>query len=97
MDETEKDDGWEKAGECASADFYSCEAAIRRLNEYLDHELTEADRVTVLKHLEFCRPCMSRFTFEQTLVISIRQKISHLCVPLTLKEKLHSLLRNDKP
>lgn len=89
-------DEWKKAGECASADFYSCEAAIRRLNEYLDHELTEAERVIVLKHLEFCRPCMSRFTFEQTLVISIRQKISHLCVPPNLREKLHEMLQHKK-
>jgi len=87
-----------KAEDCASADFYSCEAAIRRLNEYLDHELTDTERIIVLKHLEFCRPCMSRFTFEQTLVISIRQKISRLCVPPPLREKLHGLLRtNPKP
>ena len=83
-----------KTGECNGADFYSCEAAIRWLNEYLDHELTEPERIIVLKHLEFCRPCMSRFTFEQTLVISIRQKVSRLCAPPTLREKLHGLLRD---
>ncbi len=83
-----------KTGACEGADFYSCEAAIRWLNEYLDHELTEPERIIVLKHLEFCRPCMSRFTFEQTLVISIRQKVSRLCAPPTLREKLHGLLRD---
>ena len=56
--------------------------------------MTEAERVVVLKHLEICRPCLRRFTFEQTLVISLRQKVSHLCAPSTLREKLHGLLRD---
>ena len=49
--------------DCASADFYSCEEAVKRLNEYLDHEMTDEERVVVLKHLEICRPCLRRFTF----------------------------------
>ena len=79
--------------DCLGIDFYSCEEAVRRLNEYLDHELTEGERVVVLKHLEICRPCLRRFTFEQTLIVSLRQKITVLCVPSALREKLHGLLR----
>lgn len=81
--------------DCVGWDYYSCEEAVKRLNEYLDHQLTDADRVVVLKHLEICRPCLRRFTFEQTLVISLRQKASRLCAPPTLKEKLHGLLRAE--
>jgi anti-sigma factor (TIGR02949 family) len=80
--------------DCAGWDFYSCEEAVKRLNEYLDHQLTESERVVVMKHLEICRPCLRRFTFEQTLVISLRQKVSRLCVPSSLREKLHGLLRD---
>ena len=79
--------------DCLGADFYSCEDAVRRLNEYLDHELTEGERVVVLKHLEICRPCLRRFTFEQTLMVSLRQRVTVLCVPSALREKLHGLLR----
>jgi anti-sigma factor (TIGR02949 family) len=82
--------------ECLQADYYSCEEAVRRLNEYLDHQLTEAERVVVLKHLEICRPCLKRFSFEQTLVISLRQRVLHLCAPAALREKLHSLLREKE-
>ena len=78
------------------ADFYSCEEAVKRLNEYLDHQLSDAERVVVLKHLEICRPCLRRFSFEQTLVISLRQKVQHLCAPSTLREKLHGLLREKE-
>lgn len=78
---------------CVGVDFYSCEEAIKRLNEYLDHELNEEERTVVIKHLEICKPCFSRFTFEQNLIVSIRQKLCGLAAPQPLKEKLKSLLR----
>ena len=82
------------SGDCAGWDFYSCEEAVKRLNEYLDHQLSDSERVVVMKHLEICRPCLRRFTFEQTLVISLRQKVSRLCAPTALRDKLHGLLRD---
>lgn len=83
--------------ECiAAADFYSCEEAVKRLNEYLDHQLTEEEHVVVFKHLEICKPCLRRFTFEQTLIMSLRQKVLRLCAPQPLREKLHALLRTTK-
>ena len=81
--------------ECVG-DYYSCAEAVRRLNEYLDHELTPEERAVVLKHLEICKPCLRRFTFEQTLIVSLRQKIIRLAAPAPLREKLHGLLRQDK-
>ena len=84
-----------RQSDCVSADFYSCEEAIKRLNEYLDHEMTPEERIVVLKHLEICRPCLSRFSFEQSLVISLRQKVTVLCLPAALRAKLHGLLHED--
>lgn len=79
--------------ECVGADFYSCEEAIKRLNEYLDHQLNDEERVVVIKHLEICKPCLSRFTFEQELIVSIRQKLCSMGMPQNLKDKLKGLLR----
>ncbi len=90
----DKDAEMQRTADCAGADFYSCEAAIKRLNEYLDHEMTAEERVVVLKHLEICRPCLKRFSFEQTLVMSMREKVSLLCIPPALREKLFLLLRD---
>lgn len=80
--------------DCVSAnDFYSCEAAIRRLHEYLDHELSDEERAVVIRHLEICKSCMPRFTFEQTLIVSLRQKMKSAHMPETVRLRLHSLLR----
>ena len=85
-----------EALDCIQADYYSCEEAIKRLDEYLDHEMTDGERAVVLKHLEICRPCLRRFTFEQTLVVSLRHKATLLCAPAALREKLHALLHTDE-
>jgi len=71
---------------CVGADFYSCEEALQRLDEYLDHELTIEEREVVVKHLEICKPCFNKFTFEQTLIVSLRAKLGSLCMPQPLKE-----------
>jgi len=81
--------------ECVGVDFYSCEEAIKRLNEYLDHQLTVDERVVVIKHLEICKPCLSRFTFEQDLIVSIRTKLCGMGMPQPLKDKLKGLLRQS--
>ncbi len=85
-----------EALDCITADYYSCEEAVKRLNEYLDHEMTDGERLVVMKHLEICRPCLRRFTFEQTLVVSLRQKVALLCAPPSLREKLSALLRDGE-
>lgn len=79
--------------QCTGIDYYSCEEAIKRLNEYLDHELSESERTVVLRHLEICKPCLKRFSFEQTLMVSIRAKLNILCTPAPLKDKLRDLIR----
>jgi len=86
----------QKSSECIDVDYYSCEEAVKRLNEYLDHQMTDQERDVVMHHLEICRPCLRRFTFEQTLVVSLRQKVALLCVPMTLREKLYALLRDKE-
>lgn len=95
--ELNKDAEMKPMDDCANVDFYSCEEAVKRLNEYLDHEMTAEERVVVLKHLEICRSCLARFSFEQTLVVTLRQKVSVLCLPAALREKLVSLLRDEPP
>lgn len=93
----DKDAEMKRGADCVNADFYSCEEAVKRLNEYLDHEMTPEERVVVLRHLEICRPCLARFTFEQTLVVTLRQKVSALCLSAAVREKLISLLRDEHP
>lgn len=44
-----------------------CEEALRRLFEYLDHELDGARHAEMEQHLHTCRACYSRAEFERHL------------------------------
>jgi len=72
-------------------DFYSCDEAVKRLNDYLDHELTADERADVVKHLHLCKPCFERFHFEENLMVSIRTKFQAMNAPTSLRSKLSHL------
>ena len=44
-----------------------CSTAVRRLWEYLEQELTPADRATIEEHLDFCRRCCGELEFAEEL------------------------------
>ncbi len=50
-----------------------CEEALRRLAEYLDHELGDLSQAEVEQHLEICRSCYSRAEFERALRARLRE------------------------
>lgn len=77
-------------------DYYSCEEAVKRLNEYLDHELAPDERQDVIKHLTICRPCLERFHFEENLVIQLRERMKKFCAPQSLKSRLTVLISKDR-
>jgi len=80
----------------SSFDFYSCEEAIKRLNEYLDSELQPGEREDVIKHLQICVPCFERFQFEGTLLEAMRDRVRRSMAPQKLKEKLSLLVKNEE-
>jgi anti-sigma factor (TIGR02949 family) len=45
----------------------NCDEALRRLFEYLDHELDAQRHAEVEEHLRTCRACYSRAEFERRL------------------------------
>jgi len=51
----------------------SCEQTVRRLWDYLDHQLSAADTRSVEQHLRDCQAnCASHFEFERTFLQIMR-------------------------
>jgi RNA polymerase sigma-70 factor (ECF subfamily) len=65
-----------------------CEHAFRRLDDYLDRELTAAEMAKVRDHLEVCAMCSSEFAFEASLVADVRQKIQRIDVPADFRQQV---------
>jgi mycothiol system anti-sigma-R factor len=66
----------------------TCEEAVKKLHEFLDHELDHATAEQVGKHLDLCKMCCDSMEFEKSL-----KKLVHDCcclhkAPNFLREKI---------
>jgi anti-sigma factor RsiW len=64
-----------------------CEAMMQ---PYLDHILTEAERVEAEHHLDDCDWCRRRYRFEESLRVYVRQAVNEP-MSASLKQKLAAL------
>lgn len=76
-------------------EFNQCQQAVQRLNEYLSRELTSDETELVQEHLHQCKGCFDKFHFEETLLKTIRAKISSVTAPSGLRESVLKLLGRD--
>jgi anti-sigma factor (TIGR02949 family) len=74
-------------------DRYTCLETVRRLDDYLDRELSAPERHEVERHLETCDRCLQRFRFEAAVVEDLRMKLRRVTVPGALEERVRDLLR----
>jgi putative zinc finger protein len=67
-----------------------CAHCEEMMQPYLDHILTEAERVEAELHLDECEWCRRRYRFEESLRVYVRQVVSE---PMSsgLKQKLAAL------
>jgi RNA polymerase sigma-70 factor, ECF subfamily len=59
----------------------NCEVAFRRLDNYVDRELSAAEMDLVKAHLAVCALCTSEFAFEESLIKGVRDKLGRIDVP----------------
>lgn len=70
----------------------SCEEALKRIFDYLDNALEEAEYCDIEDHLSVCRTCYSRVEFERRL----KQHLSHIGeekAPPELEDKIHAIVQ----
>ena len=80
----------------AQIDRYTCEEAIRRLDDYLDRELTPHEMQLVQEHLAVCALCASEYAFEASALERLRDKLKRIPVPADLMTKVSSALERAR-
>lgn len=71
---------------------YTCEEAFRRLDDYLDRELSERETTLVHEHLEVCVGCAREFNFESSLLRGVREKLRQIDRPPSLQARILDVL-----
>ena len=75
-------------------DRYTCLETVRRLDDYLDRELSARETVEVERHLDVCNQCLSRFRFEGAVLDELRGKLRRVPLPEGLEARLRNALRS---
>ncbi len=69
-------------------DRLTCEEMFRRLDDYMDRELSADEAALVREHLETCAVCAAEYAFESSMLRSVRAKLSHISAPPDLMRKI---------
>ena len=75
---------------------YTCEEAFRRLDDYLDHELSAEEMELVREHLEICAGCAREFNFERSVIEGVEEKLQQIELPDTLQSRILKLLNDQR-
>jgi anti-sigma factor (TIGR02949 family) len=73
---------------------YTCEEAFRRLDDYLDRELSAEEMTLVHEHLEICAGCAREFNFEASVLHGVREKLQQIELPDSLQARILATLKN---
>ena len=73
-------------------DRYTCLETVRRLDDYLDRELSSNEQREVERHLETCDQCLGRFRFEAGVLEELKTKLRRVKTPESLASRLRKAL-----
>jgi anti-sigma factor (TIGR02949 family) len=77
-------------------DRYTCEEMLRRLDDYLDRELSAEEIVLVEEHLQDCEACSREFGFEASVIRAVRSKLREVDVPQSLRDSIATSLTRER-
>jgi anti-sigma factor (TIGR02949 family) len=77
-------------------DRYTCEEMLRRLDDYLDRELTADEIVRMEEHLQDCEACIREFGFEANVIREVRTKLRQVDVPQSLVDRVAMSLARER-
>jgi anti-sigma factor (TIGR02949 family) len=70
----------------------TCSDVLRRLDDYLDRELSDAELLQVREHLDTCVTCAAEHRFEASVLLEIRRKLRRLKAPSAVIDRVRARL-----
>jgi anti-sigma factor RsiW len=69
-------------------DRYTCEQVFRRLDDYIDRELSPGEMELVRQHLEICAVCAMEHRFQASVIQHVRNRLQRIALPAQLLERI---------
>ena len=77
-------------------DRVTCEDAFRKIDDYLDRELSDEDLTLIREHLDICAACATEFEFERSVLDGVRAKLRRIAAPPDLLSKISLRLAAER-
>jgi anti-sigma factor (TIGR02949 family) len=69
-------------------DRYTCEEVLRRLDDYIDRELSPREMQLAREHIETCAACAREHAFAAGTLQTLKTKLRRLDVPQELMDRI---------
>ena len=69
-----------------------CEETFKKMQDYLDRELTSAEMLLVREHLDQCGMCAEEYLFEESILRRVGKILQNAYVPDDLFERVSAFL-----
>ena len=69
-------------------DRTTCEETFRRLDDYVDRQLSPDEMRLIEAHLQECAACSREFVFEASVIREVRHKLRRLDAPAALLDRI---------
>ena len=73
-------------------DRFNCEQVFKRLDDYLDRELSPDEMRSIEEHLEICAWCASTYQYEAEVLEAVRKRVQRITAPSHLMAKISGAL-----
>ncbi|MFL5620856.1 MAG: anti-sigma factor family protein [Gemmatimonadaceae bacterium] len=73
-------------------DRYTCEEMVRRLDDFVDRELSPREMQLAREHIETCTACAQELAFAEAALRTIKDKLRRIAVPQDLMAHVAVLL-----
>ena len=70
----------------------TCEETFRRLDDYVDRELSAEEMRMVEEHLRACAICAGEYAFEASVIAEVRAKLRRIEAPPDLLRRISGRL-----
>ncbi len=70
----------------------NCRETFRKLDDFVDRELTPQEQASVAEHLEECAKCAHQFAAELEMLEALKAKLRRIAAPQGLMEKIAARL-----
>jgi len=74
---------------------FDCAEVEKRVQAYLDNEVSDEELLMIEDHLSYCLPCDKKVEFEQKLKDIIKYKATENKYPKALEEELKKIIRGE--